>query len=65
MDLFVRSTNTVAVNMYKQLGYVIYRRVLGYYEETVDQKKEDAFDMRKSLSKDPERKCMIPLEKPI
>lgn len=38
MDLFVRASNVVAIAMYHRLGYVIYRRVLGYYSG-----EEDAF----------------------
>jgi ribosomal protein S18 acetylase RimI-like enzyme len=40
VDLFVRVSNEVAVNMYKRLGYVVYRRVLDYYSGDPD---EDAF----------------------
>ena len=36
----MRTSNSVAVDMYKQLGYVIYRRVLEYYSGDPD---EDAF----------------------
>ena len=36
----MRMSNNVAVDMYKQLGYVIYRRVLEYYSGDPD---EDAF----------------------
>lgn len=28
IDLFVRSSNTVAISMYSKLGYKVYRRVL-------------------------------------
>lgn len=31
MDLYVRVSNVVAINMYKKLGYVVYREVIGYY----------------------------------
>ncbi|KAH9375116.1 hypothetical protein HPB48_014513 [Haemaphysalis longicornis] len=31
VDLFVRVSNKVAVDMYKRLGYSVYRRVLEYY----------------------------------
>lgn len=31
VDLFVRSSNVVAIGMYEHFGYSIYRRVLGYY----------------------------------
>jgi len=40
VDLFVRMSNNVAVDMYKQLGYVVYRRVLEYYSGDPD---EDAY----------------------
>ena len=29
VDLFVRASNTLAINMYEKFGYVKYRRVLG------------------------------------
>ncbi|KAF9545455.1 N(alpha)-acetyltransferase 20, NatB catalytic subunit, partial [Lunasporangiospora selenospora] len=32
VDLFVRCSNKVAINMYKQFGYSIYRTVKGYYD---------------------------------
>lgn len=38
VDLFVRSSNKIAIEMYKRFGYIIYRRVLGYYSG-----EEDAF----------------------
>ncbi|KNC47890.1 N-alpha-acetyltransferase 20, NatB catalytic subunit [Thecamonas trahens ATCC 50062] len=60
VDLFVRKTNTVAIGMYERLGYVIYRRVLGYYGDS-----EDAYDMRKALRRDPEKKSMVPLDRPV
>lgn len=40
VDLFVRVSNQVAVDMYKRLGYSVYRRVLDYYCGDPD---EDAF----------------------
>lgn len=36
VDLFVRPSNEVAINMYKNLGYIIYRRVLNYYSGGAD-----------------------------
>lgn len=33
-------SNSVAIDMYKKLGYIVYRRVLEYYTGTPD---EDAF----------------------
>jgi len=38
--LFVRVSNQVAINMYKRLGYIVYRTVLEYYSGDPD---EDAF----------------------
>ncbi|EEB06771.2 NatB N-acetyltransferase complex catalytic subunit Nat3 [Schizosaccharomyces japonicus yFS275] len=51
VDLFVRPSNLLAVNMYKRLGYSVYRRVLGYYSNPHGPD-EDSFDMRKALSRD-------------
>lgn len=62
VDLFVRVSNKVAVDMYNKLGYAVYRRVIEYYSGDVD---EDAFDMRKALSRDKEKKSMIPLPHPV
>lgn len=40
VDLFVRVSNKVAINMYTNLGYIVYRTVLEYYAGDVD---EDAY----------------------
>ena len=56
VDLFVRKSNNIAINFYKDLGYTIYRTVLGYYSG-----EEDAYDMRKACSRDVERKSIVPL----
>lgn len=56
VDLFVRQSNGLAIDMYKKMGYSIYRQVIGYYSG-----EEDAYDMRKALKADPERKSVIPL----
>jgi len=61
VDLFVRASNALAIQMYTNLGYVVYRRVLKYYST----EEEDAFDMRKALARDPDKKSMIPLPHPI
>ncbi|GJD06176.1 N-alpha-acetyltransferase 20 [Galdieria sulphuraria] len=55
MEILENVSEKVYQGMYKKLGYIVYRRIIGYYSG-----EEDAFDMRKSLSKDPERKAMIP-----
>ena len=60
VDLFVRSSNILAIAMYYNLGYTVYRRVLGYYNG-----EEDAFDMRKAMSRDIKKTSVIPLTKPI
>jgi len=62
VDLFVRVSNAVAINMYHKLGYVVYRTVLDYYSGDTD---EDAYDMRKALSRDVEGKSVVPLSKPV
>ncbi|KAJ1644755.1 N-acetyltransferase 5 [Dispira simplex] len=64
VDLFVRKSNDLAINMYKKLGYVVYRRVIGYYA-THNSDDEDAYDMRKSLARDKDQISMIPLKHPV
>ena len=39
--------------MYEKFGYKIYRTVNKYYSSAHDSSGEDAYDMRKSLSRDP------------
>ena len=60
VDLFVRKSNNNALGMYHKLGYIEYRTVLEYYGDD-----EDAYDMRKSMSRDPDKKSMVPLGHPI
>lgn len=60
VDLFVRQSNASALEMYTRLGYVVYRRVLEYYDGG-----EDAYDMRKSMSSDPDKHSMVPLKRPV
>ena len=55
VDLYVRSSNTTAINMYKRMGYSVYRRVVNYYSSDSGGESEDAFDMRKSLNRDKDR----------
>lgn len=54
VDLFVRSSNYLAINMYKSFGYVVYRRVKDYYSSSKGAD-EDAFDMRRPLKRDMEK----------
>ncbi|EKX54063.1 hypothetical protein GUITHDRAFT_156912 [Guillardia theta CCMP2712] len=60
VDLFVRVSNTLAINMYQKFGYSIYRTVIGYYSG-----EEDAYDMRKALPRDVDKKSIIPLKDPV
>ena len=57
VDLFVRVSNEVAVKMYEALGYVVYRNIKDYYTGPPD---EDAYDMRKALSRDVEKRSERP-----
>jgi N-terminal acetyltransferase B complex catalytic subunit len=60
VDLYVRKSNLVGVQMYEKMGYVIYRTVLGYYAGGDGEEQEDARDMRKSLKRDPKKLSMQP-----
>eukprot|EP00095_Tigriopus_kingsejongensis_P001983 maker-scaffold1702_size30647-snap-gene-0.12 protein:Tk01983 transcript:maker-scaffold1702_size30647-snap-gene-0.12-mRNA-1 annotation:"unknown" len=62
VDLFVRVSNAIAIKMYTLLGYNVYRTVLQYYSGDQD---EDAYDMRKALSRDTEGKSCVPLKRPV
>lgn len=55
VDLFVRAENVNAQNLYRGIGYSTYRRVVGYYADD-----SDAFDMRKPLKRDKDRKHVRP-----
>lgn len=43
----------MAQELYRKMGYSVYRRVVGYYNDEAD-----AFDMRKPLSRDVDRECV-------
>ncbi|KAF8350364.1 N-acetyltransferase [Amanita rubescens] len=62
VDLYVRCANRIAIDMYEGMGYSVYRRVREYYGNLGIGKggrdEEDAFDMRKPLSKDKERRSI-------
>ncbi|VDN53782.1 unnamed protein product [Dracunculus medinensis] len=62
VDLFVRVSNNVAINMYKSLGYIVYRRIIDYYSGKFE---EDAYDMRKALSRDHQKKSVVPIKLPV
>ena len=53
VDLFVRAENISAQELYKKMGYSVYRRVVGYYNDDAD-----AFDMRKPLTRDKKRQTV-------
>ncbi|NXF54505.1 NAA20 acetyltransferase, partial [Oceanites oceanicus] len=63
--LFVRVSNQVAVNMYKQLGYSVYCTVLKYYSASSGEPDELTVNRRKALSRDKEKKSIIPLPRPV
>lgn len=65
VDLFVRPSNHVAVGMYKQLGYEVYRSVLGYYSGGADFDTEDAYDMRKAMPIDTKKETLVAPKKEI
>ena len=60
VDLFVRVSNKLAHLMYSQLGYSVFRQVLGYYSG-----EEDAYDLRKAMRRDVHKESTIPLLHPI
>lgn len=62
VDLFVRVSNKIAINMYMQLGYIIYRTVLDYYSGETE---EDGYDMRKACARDVHFQSMVPLKHPV
>jgi N-terminal acetyltransferase B complex catalytic subunit len=60
VDLFVRKSNALAIGMYSKMGYIVYREVIGYYSG-----EENAYDMRKALPRDVDKKSIIPLPAPV
>jgi N-terminal acetyltransferase B complex catalytic subunit len=65
VDLYVRKGNALAIDMYKALGYVVYRQVIGYYTAPAGEQSEDAYDMHKALPRDVDKKSMIPIPHPV
>ena len=63
VDLYVRKGNQLAVDMYRQLGYIVFRQVIGYYSGT--EVSEDAYDMHKALPRDKDKKSMIGIPHPV
>ncbi|KAJ3515992.1 hypothetical protein NLJ89_g1411 [Agrocybe chaxingu] len=64
VDLYVRCANLVAIDMYEGMDYSVYRRVREYYGTLGIGKggrdEEDAFDMRKPLARDVNRRSVRP-----
>lgn len=60
VDLFVRKTNAVAIGMYRAMGYIVYRTIINYYGGS-----DDAYDMRKALSRDTKKLSVIPVTGPV
>lgn len=59
VDLFVRRSNHRAISFYKKLGYSVFRVVKDYYGDHASDptaSSEDAFDMRKPMKRDKDRK---------
>ncbi|KAH8595593.1 acyl-CoA N-acyltransferase [Bisporella sp. PMI_857] len=60
IDLYVRKSNKVAQSLYNGLGYTVFRRVIEYYvddpSDPTNENGEDAYDMRKPLKRDKDRK---------
>ncbi|KAJ2774220.1 N(alpha)-acetyltransferase 20, NatB catalytic subunit [Coemansia nantahalensis] len=65
VDLFVRSSNAAAVQLYEALGYVVYRQVIDYYVGDGVMPTENAYDMRKALPRDALKESVVPLDRPI
>lgn len=65
VDLYVRVSNAVAINMYRKLGYNVYRRVLGYYSGEEDAYGGSPLTARRSLPRvtttPPVRPSALPL----
>ncbi|KAK0922590.1 N-alpha-acetyltransferase 20 [Friedmanniomyces endolithicus] len=55
VDLFVRVENEAAIKLYEKMGYSIFRRISDHYNDG-----SDAFDMRKPLKRDKQRKTVRP-----
>lgn len=65
VDLFVRSTNKVAIDMYKHFGYNIYQTIQNYYSSDGIQPAENGYDMRKSMARDKDKILSQPTGKTI
>ena len=50
VDLFVRAGNSIAITMYRNLGYGIYRTVNKYYAGSEKHPSEDAYGNKNNIS---------------
>ncbi|KAJ2384457.1 N-acetyltransferase [Coemansia sp. RSA 2559] len=65
VDLFVRPSNKVAIGMYENLGYILYRQVIDYYQTDGIMPTEYAYDMRRALARDVDKRSVVPLKHPV
>lgn len=75
VDLYVRCTNSIAIDLYEGLGYSVYRRVREYYGSLGlgpgGKDEEDAFgslplsSRERSTSSDPALPRLIDMRKPM
>ncbi|KAJ2160903.1 N-acetyltransferase 5 [Coemansia sp. RSA 552] len=65
VDLFVRPSNKVAIQMYERFGYILYRKVIDYYIGDSIMPTEYAHDMRMALPRDVDQKSVVPLKRPV
>lgn len=63
VDLFVRVSNQVAITMYKNIGYKIFRTIPSYYTGASEEE-ESAYDMRRALSRDKDKSSEKPCTDP-
>ncbi|KAH8274032.1 hypothetical protein KR044_008585 [Drosophila immigrans] len=52
VDLFARSRNIRAIRLYKSMGYVIHRKLPGFYGDDI------GYEMRMPLTRDVNRRCL-------
>uniref|UniRef100_A0A7E4V8R5 N-alpha-acetyltransferase 20 n=1 Tax=Panagrellus redivivus TaxID=6233 RepID=A0A7E4V8R5_PANRE len=62
IDLYVRISNKVAVEMYTKMGYIVYQQIIEYYS---GEDPEDGYDMHKALPADVDKLSMIPKPHPV
>ena len=63
---FLPPRKKAAHKLYTNLGYTVYRTILNYYGGgTGAVGEENAYDMRKSMSKDVNKETTIPLKRPV